>query len=672
MKRAIKRLLAGILALSSVFACACASPEEIPENQTDTNIQWNDTDEELVTTKGIATNLTLSIGGGEGAVWAKVRNNFTLLPSTIWVFVELYSSQTYQESYTSMTREKIESVKDLDIGKSITISVPTGGAQKYWQARMRYKFDNRDWVTKCTSTFLYSANGEVIDEPQPPEPPTPMPMPETNSSAPFYSLQTAYYRGWLTQEDLQSIFAYHTNSNVKPPELSEDIAQKIKDDWVKNYKAQHDTSEEISATLLRYYGTYNGASAVMIERTGSTYITLYAPISIEVGGVTFIYGNTALPQIVIYNPNPNASDPKRHGAFYSLQDAYGEVLTRENLQAIADYNNNGEVCPEKLDETTARLIKEYAANAERNREKFPVLDAKAEDFEILRYYGVYDGGYAVVLNTPYDDYPADVRDEWVTIGGVNFHYMGYYSIVIWRLSGEIDKTHDMVMLNNSHEPTIDEKFEDNKVWVILKSEYNDLTKISFADFAATDQVSEMVSFHYKLEDFGRGDIINLRKETNHMFCMELATHDKQKVLDVIDKLMKLDMVLIASPSYIYDAVFDRQILSLEDAYENDLLSEENLKSIADYYNNPDTRPNDLSEDTRETINTAFCKQFGITDYDKAGVPSTYFGTYSGCTVVQISTTCDSEFGGDPICYTEYTIGGVTFYRYSPLMVYRKI
>lgn len=74
--------------------------------------------------------------------------------------------------------------------------------QKYWQARMRYKFDDRDWVSKTTSTFLYSAEGKVMDEIKE----------ETKTPAAqgmFYSLQEAYVNGWLTQEQLLSIAYYH-------------------------------------------------------------------------------------------------------------------------------------------------------------------------------------------------------------------------------------------------------------------------------------------------------------------------------------------------------------------------------------------------------------------------------------------------------------------------------
>lgn len=107
--------------------------------------------------------ITLTIGGtGNGYVWAKVTNVATIVPSTLWVYVELYSSTTYQESYTTMTLEYRESTRDLNQGESIGISASTNGQSRYWQARGRYKFQTDEWVAMTTSTFHCDANGNQI------------------------------------------------------------------------------------------------------------------------------------------------------------------------------------------------------------------------------------------------------------------------------------------------------------------------------------------------------------------------------------------------------------------------------------------------------------------------------------------------------------------------------
>ena len=108
------------------------------------------------------TKLMLYSWGEDGQIWAQVKNQFTLFPSVIIVYVELYSSTTYQESYTAMELEGREYIADLNMGETIEVSASTGGEQKYWMARARYKFDDRDWVEKTTDALLYSAAGVCL------------------------------------------------------------------------------------------------------------------------------------------------------------------------------------------------------------------------------------------------------------------------------------------------------------------------------------------------------------------------------------------------------------------------------------------------------------------------------------------------------------------------------
>ena len=116
-----------------------------------------------VSTRGLFTSLSLSINGGDGKIWATVRNDITIFPSTVKVIVELYNSPIYQENYENMTLVVRKSTPDLNIGDSIVAESPTYGVQKYWQARMRYKVDDKAWESRNTGTLLYSADGEFLD-----------------------------------------------------------------------------------------------------------------------------------------------------------------------------------------------------------------------------------------------------------------------------------------------------------------------------------------------------------------------------------------------------------------------------------------------------------------------------------------------------------------------------
>lgn len=117
---------------------------------------------EEVEPRGIYTTLELNIYGNEGQVWATVKNKFTLFPSTVYVIVQLYSSDTYQESYQNMTLASQNSILDLDQGHTLTTSASTNGEQKYWQARAYYKIDRKDWQEKTTETWLIGGDGIVV------------------------------------------------------------------------------------------------------------------------------------------------------------------------------------------------------------------------------------------------------------------------------------------------------------------------------------------------------------------------------------------------------------------------------------------------------------------------------------------------------------------------------
>ena len=153
MKKLKKLFLPVVAALSFVLLlCPClgnAAPVSVSAEASET--------------RGLLTRLTLTSGGGDGIVWAKVKNNFTLFPSVIIVYLELYSSYEYTEDYTEMTCVKRVMIADLNQGETLETSAPTNGEQKYWCARMNYKFDQRDWAEKFTPIFLRDAAGNLVE-----------------------------------------------------------------------------------------------------------------------------------------------------------------------------------------------------------------------------------------------------------------------------------------------------------------------------------------------------------------------------------------------------------------------------------------------------------------------------------------------------------------------------
>lgn len=129
----------------------------------------------------------------------------------------------------------------------------------------------------------------------------------------------------------------------------------------------------------------------------------------------------------------NKVQQKELGMFYTLQEAYDEgLLTVEDLQQIANYHANGTSPTGELSTEITNKIKELAAKNMRESEITPVEDAKAADFSILRYYGVYNEIVALMINDPYHEYPAEDLDINETIAGVLFHYTNPNRIIVWK------------------------------------------------------------------------------------------------------------------------------------------------------------------------------------------------------------------------------------------------
>lgn len=112
------------------------------------------------------------------------------------------------------------------------------------------------------------------------------------------------------------------------------------------------------------------------------------------------------------------------------------------------------------------------------------------------------------------------------------------------------------ILQYYHEPTLEENFENNIVNVILKNGY--FGEIGFDDFNVVDSLSEISAITYKLKTINKdsNEKFLVTEDGNPIFKLKLSTNDKAIVLKVGKQLQKLDIVLVAEPNYIYEAVSD--------------------------------------------------------------------------------------------------------------------
>ena len=118
---------------------------------------------------------------------------------------------------------------------------------------------------------------------------------------------------------------------------------------------------------------------------------------------------------------------------------------------------------------------------------------------------------------------------------------------------------DKDILKYYREATIDDNFEDNSVYVILKSAYDDLTELSFKALKIVNKISRIsyVDLYSKQIPYSKNGKIPLNEgDKNHMFDIVLEEHSKEKVLAVIDLLQTLDMVLSVGANFIRDDIVD--------------------------------------------------------------------------------------------------------------------
>ena len=162
MTKIKKLVLSVILLLLAVTLCFSVSIKIAKAETVREDSAANGIKENTASPYGAYTKLKFGLSGGNGQVWAAVKNEFTLFPATVKVNVELYYSDTYQESYTDMTLVATKYIGDLDQGKTIKATASTNGKQGYWKMRAEYKIDSKAWQVKISDTMLFDADGYII------------------------------------------------------------------------------------------------------------------------------------------------------------------------------------------------------------------------------------------------------------------------------------------------------------------------------------------------------------------------------------------------------------------------------------------------------------------------------------------------------------------------------
>lgn len=156
----IKKLVfVATLLLITAFLCLtfCAKSANAETNRNDGNNEI--VSEGAIAPYGLFTKLNYSLDGNGGRVWFAVKNEFTLFPATVEVYVYLYKSDTFTENYSEMELAISNYTQDLDQGKRVSAEVSTNGVQCYWKGRAYYNIDKGGWKEYLSETVLFNADG---------------------------------------------------------------------------------------------------------------------------------------------------------------------------------------------------------------------------------------------------------------------------------------------------------------------------------------------------------------------------------------------------------------------------------------------------------------------------------------------------------------------------------
>ncbi|MBR6773974.1 MAG: hypothetical protein IKM16_04850 [Clostridia bacterium] len=150
----------------------------------------------------------------------------------------------------------------------------------------------------------------------------------------------------------------------------------------------------------------------------------------------------------------------------------------------------------------------------------------------------------------------------------------------------------------------------------------------------------------------------------------------------IISIVIVSIILISSAVLIIscNAVKEYEYKYLEDAYEAGWITEDDLKTIADYWNNDDRTLPEMQYSQNVVNNIKYTKFKAIHNHldslelkriffkDKKNMRIGYYGTYNGYVVATVSGKY-SYVIVDPYIHAEKIIGGVSFYNYMTLTVY---
>lgn len=119
------------------------------------------------------------------------------------------------------------------------------------------------------------------------------------------------------------------------------------------------------------------------------------------------------------------------GELCFVDEAYAKgYLSRNDLRAYAYYSTKNLVFPESLDLETETAIKDAAAEYWRNKEFQPRPETTADEFHIIRFFGVFNDCYIVDMDIDFIHTTTDAEIRWTEIDGIKVKYR-WCTTMVW-------------------------------------------------------------------------------------------------------------------------------------------------------------------------------------------------------------------------------------------------
>lgn len=112
--------------------------------------------------RAMGFRVSYQLKGENSNIIGVAKNIFNIYLDDINVYIYLYMSETYEESYVNMILCDWNYSQNLKVGQELYVQHTTGNKQLYWKLRVRYRRDGKDWEEEVSQTYLVDGDGNLL------------------------------------------------------------------------------------------------------------------------------------------------------------------------------------------------------------------------------------------------------------------------------------------------------------------------------------------------------------------------------------------------------------------------------------------------------------------------------------------------------------------------------